>query len=105
MELKFNKEGKCPLCEGQLKRGKDKTGKQVIRIYCGNEDCNFCFWLGQIGKTKDVFGKQVTEQDFRTLLAGNTVKSPWNRTLKLSDDETKGFKEVVFDEREDGDFK
>ncbi len=105
MELKFNKEGKCPLCEGQLKRGKDKSGKMVQRIYCGSEGCDFCFWLGTVGK-KDVFGKPITEQDFRTLLAGNTVKSSWGHTLKLSDDSSKGFKDITFaDKKEDADFK
>lgn len=105
MELKFNSEGKCPLCEGQLKRGKDKTGKTVTRIYCGNEGCGFTFWLGTIGK-KDIFGRTVTEQDFRVLLAGKSVKSPWGHTLKLCDDESKGYKLVEFAEKkEDADFK
>lgn len=76
---------KCPICEKEdVKVIRDNKTGEVIKVQCksynvvrnGDEyenvgDCNFVLWL----KQEKSFGKNLTTDEVKKLIAGETIKN------------------------------
>ena len=88
---------KCPICgSGVMKRRLSDDKKKIIATYCSNYNwqngvnvgsCDFQIWFSQ---ERSRFGRDLTPNDAKRLINGDTVVSPTGNKMTLDKEKKNG---------------